>query len=115
MGLLRKARKALKKVGKLAVKTAPMWSSFVPGGSVVSKVIGQVRGMRTPKGEPAFTPEQELGLAARPQAQNVFVRRFGIGPARNPKKARQLVQLRRMRGFYGRQAMKSPKRRIVAL
>lgn len=42
MGLFRKLKKAIKKVAKVAIKTAPVWSSFIPGGSALGQVISKV-------------------------------------------------------------------------
>lgn len=40
MSFFKKLRKAFSRVTKLAVKTAPIWSSFIPGGSIAAKVVG---------------------------------------------------------------------------
>lgn len=39
MGFLKKLKKGLSKVAKIAKVTAPLWSSFVPGGSIVGNLI----------------------------------------------------------------------------
>lgn len=39
MSFFGKLKKAFKKVTKVAVKTAPIWSSFVPGGSIAAKLV----------------------------------------------------------------------------
>lgn len=45
MGLLSKFKKPFKKVLSLAVKTAPIWSNFIPvGGSAIGRVVEKVGG-----------------------------------------------------------------------
>ncbi len=39
MGFFSKLKKKLKGVVKLGIKTAPLWSSFVPGGSIAGKFL----------------------------------------------------------------------------
>jgi hypothetical protein len=43
VGFLRSIKKKLKGVIKLAVKTSPLWSSFIPGGSIVGQAIGKAQ------------------------------------------------------------------------
>lgn len=40
MGFLKKIKKAVKSVVKVAKVTAPLWSSFIPGGSIASSILG---------------------------------------------------------------------------
>lgn len=47
MGFFSGIKKALKKVTKVAIKTAPLWSSFVPGGSIATGIISRVADARS--------------------------------------------------------------------
>ena len=51
MGFLRKIKKAVKGVAKIAIKTAPLWSSFVPGGGFAMTVLRSA--LKTPLPSPA--------------------------------------------------------------
>lgn len=42
MSLFSGLKNLVKKVVKVGVKTAPIWSNFVPGGSIAGKVLGRV-------------------------------------------------------------------------
>lgn len=41
---LRRLKKVVKGVAKIAIKTAPIWTNFIPGGSAVGKVVERVGG-----------------------------------------------------------------------
>lgn len=58
MGFFKGLKKKLKGVIKIAVKTAPLWSSFIPGGSVVGNIISRVGQAR----EKAIGVKRALGL-----------------------------------------------------
>lgn len=58
MGLFKKIKKAVKKVAKIALKTAPIWTSFIPGGSIVGNVISRVTQAR----EKVMGVKKALGL-----------------------------------------------------
>lgn len=42
MGFFKRLKKVVKGVAKIAVKTAPVWTNFIPGGSAVGKVVSRV-------------------------------------------------------------------------
>lgn len=39
---LKKGLKIIKPIAKLAIKTAPIWTNFIPGGSAANTIIGRV-------------------------------------------------------------------------
>lgn len=46
MGFFSGIKKKLKKIAKVALKTAPIWTSFIPGGSIVGTAISRVAAAR---------------------------------------------------------------------
>jgi len=41
MGFFKKITRAVSRVAKLAKVTAPLWSSFIPGGSIAAKLMSR--------------------------------------------------------------------------
>jgi hypothetical protein len=80
MGLFRSIKKAVKKVAKVAIKTAPIWSSFIPGASVAGKFLGAAGKVRQfvqamPRAGPHhYDPSQQIQLESERFLEAQFVR-----------------------------------------
>ena len=68
MGFFSGIKKRLKKIAKLAIKTAPIWSSFIPGGTVVGLAIKKA-GSFVGKAQALRSKVQHLAAVARPGLQ----------------------------------------------
>lgn len=62
MGFLKKVKKAVKKVAKVAIKTSPMWSSFVPGGGFAMTLVRQGLKVGAAKGNPSPSAKNRFPL-----------------------------------------------------
>jgi len=83
VGFFKKLKKAVSKVVKIGVKTAPLWSSFIPGGSIAAKLatggkLGKVAGLVAKGRALAARHPKVVGLI-----QNVRRARH-VAPGRTP-------------------------------
>lgn len=111
MGFGKRLKRLAAKAVKVVAKTAPLWSNFIPGGSIAGKLLGHAgtigSGLRAARrgGQQFSNPdedliEHEMGLA------NSILRRRGTGGGFRgvPASMRSIRQRRghRQRRFAGR-------------
>lgn len=79
MGLFKKLKRAVKGVAKIAVKTAPIWTNFIPGGSAVSSIIQRVAPMVDKVKQMRGVGKALLTKGVTPQRMTTVA--GGMGPA----------------------------------
>lgn len=113
MGFLKKIKKVVKKVAKVAIKTAPIWSSFIPGGGFAMTLLKQGLKMGPALASPSAKNRFPL---PNPLWQGGATVNMAYQMAATRAPARGGGPLASTRGMAMRQGIKTQKRtRFVAL
>jgi len=124
VGFLRKIKKVVKKVAKVAIKTSPIWSSFIPGGGFAMTLlksglkVGGAMGNASPSAKNRFPLPNAFMQPSATTARAIQIHQVSPRVSAGPYSSRYGMQLRhqerlsartRLRALRGRR----PMRRVI--